>query len=178
MKATHLILATATIISIIIASSEYISFKVSEHALRESIIQANNTFSENAVQRLSQRLKLRIEQLQMLSLDEPLHEALHASNKEFENNTISNLITERDAQWVIGKNQEFVSHLLENPASRHFKQLQTSQQTTIAEIFATNKFGAVFALSAKTTDYKQDDEIWWQETMRTGTYLGGTTYDL
>ncbi|HRZ30504.1 MAG TPA: ATP-binding protein [Candidatus Paceibacterota bacterium] len=45
------------------------------------------------------------------------------------------------------------------------------------EFFITNKYGAIIAETAKTTDYNQADEDWWQETVEQGLYVGDVSYD-
>jgi len=45
------------------------------------------------------------------------------------------------------------------------------------EIFVTNRFGANIAQTIKTTDYRQDDEQWWQITKEKGFYISDVEYD-
>jgi signal transduction histidine kinase len=44
-------------------------------------------------------------------------------------------------------------------------------------MFVTNRYGANVALSGKTTDYRQDDEDWWQYARGQGVYLTEVEYD-
>jgi signal transduction histidine kinase len=44
-------------------------------------------------------------------------------------------------------------------------------------LFLTNQYGANVAQSGKTTDYRQDDEGWWQEAKVNGISIGKTEYD-
>ena len=45
------------------------------------------------------------------------------------------------------------------------------------EIFITNKYGANTAQTGKTSDYRQDDEEWWQRAEKDGLYVGDVEYD-
>ncbi len=44
-------------------------------------------------------------------------------------------------------------------------------------MFVTNKFGANTAITGKTTDYRQDDEKWWQVAKRDGLYVEDIAFD-
>ncbi|GAG81410.1 unnamed protein product, partial [marine sediment metagenome] len=45
------------------------------------------------------------------------------------------------------------------------------------EVFVTNKYGANVAQTGKTTDYRQDDEEWWQRAKKDGLYVADVGYD-
>ena len=45
------------------------------------------------------------------------------------------------------------------------------------EIFVTNKYGANAAQTGKTSDFRQDDEVWWQKATQEGVYIGDVKYD-
>ena len=44
-------------------------------------------------------------------------------------------------------------------------------------IFVTNAFGANIAQSEKTSDYRQDDEMWWQKAKENGLFLSEGGFD-
>ncbi len=46
-----------------------------------------------------------------------------------------------------------------------------------AEIFITNQYGANIAQSHKTSDFRQDDESWWQKAKQNGIFLSESGYD-
>jgi hypothetical protein len=46
-----------------------------------------------------------------------------------------------------------------------------------AEIIVTNAYGANVAQSEKTTDFKQNDEDWWQEAKEHGIFLSDGGFD-
>jgi len=47
----------------------------------------------------------------------------------------------------------------------------------ISEVFVTNRYGAVVALSGKTTDYYQADEKWWIDAKQNGLSISDVAYD-
>src|SRR3970040_3075536 len=46
----------------------------------------------------------------------------------------------------------------------------------VEELFITNEFGANVALGSGTSDYRQDDEEWWQIAKNIGLYIGEIKY--
>ncbi|NLS95572.1 MAG: HAMP domain-containing protein [Planctomycetaceae bacterium] len=45
------------------------------------------------------------------------------------------------------------------------------------EAFVTNRYGTVVALSSRTTDYRQDDEDWWQQAWNHGLFVSDVSHD-
>jgi len=45
------------------------------------------------------------------------------------------------------------------------------------EIIVTNSYGAAIAMSGKTSDYRQDDEGWWQSAWTNESYISDVMYD-
>ena len=62
---------------------------------------------------------------------------------------------------------------------RQFMQddMDSESKFKYAEIFVTNAYGANVAQSGKTTDYRQDDEEWWQEAKNYGIFLSEGGFD-
>lgn len=86
-------------------------------------------------------------------------------------------ITRTDADWnkLTESTASAAEKILETPASKimtdqtmRYKKLQQMPEYT--EIFATNKYGAVIAMSRKTSDYRQDYKLWWAEAKNKGRY--------
>ncbi len=48
---------------------------------------------------------------------------------------------------------------------------------TYGEVFVTNKYGANIAQTGRTSDFRQDDEQWWQMARRKGMHVGDVQYD-
>ena len=73
-------------------------------------------------------------------------------------------------------------NLINNPSAdviRSFMEIdqKSESQFKYAEIFITNQYGANVAQSHKTSDYKQDDEMWWQKAKQNGIFLSEGDYD-
>lgn len=54
---------------------------------------------------------------------------------------------------------------------------KSDSQFKYVEIFITNEFGANVAQSHKTSDYRQDDEMWWQKAKQNGVFLSEGGFD-
>ena len=121
-----------------------------------------------------------------LANDVQIQEAIIKSNSAFSD--ISNadlLIQQIDARWVSSDPDQLGSlayNLINNKAADVIRATmkidqESGNEFTYAEIFVTNAYGGNVAQSGKTTDYRQDDEIWWQEAKQNGIYLSEGGYD-
>jgi hypothetical protein len=73
-------------------------------------------------------------------------------------------------------------NLIHNPAADVIRSImdidqKSESQFKYAEIFVTNQYGGNIAQSHKTSDYKQDDELWWQKAKQNGIFLSEGGYD-
>ena len=73
-------------------------------------------------------------------------------------------------------------NLIHNPASDILRSImdidkKSESKFKYAEIFVTNQYGANIAQSDKTSDFRQDDESWWQKAKQNGIFLSESGYD-
>ena len=73
-------------------------------------------------------------------------------------------------------------NLINNSASDILRSIMDADQKSesqfkYAELFVTNQFGANVAQSHKTSDYRQDDEMWWQKAKQNGVFLSEGGFD-
>ena len=54
---------------------------------------------------------------------------------------------------------------------------EVSGHKVFGEVFITNEYGGNVAQSGMTSDYRQDDEIWWQQAKKNGRFIGDVTFD-
>jgi len=106
-----------------------------------------------------------------------IQQILIDSNQEFDNiDSPYGLIVERNSEWISADKDEitpFMEDLIKNDVSHILRDIinQDKKETkyfVYEEIFITNSYGANVAQSGKTTDYEQDDELWWISAKRTG----------
>jgi HAMP domain-containing protein len=111
---------------------------------------------------------------------------LEASNREYERmDDAEGHLAQMDLEWRASTPDAvapIVSELLESPQSlqlrTHLERFNASAgHSALAELFVTNRFGANVVQSAKTSDFRQDDELWWQEARNQGMYVGEFAFD-
>ena len=112
--------------------------------------------------------------------------SLHGSNEAFANLPDPNQqVLELDEQWRSvpeDRTSALMDGLMANDLAISLKDrlneyLEGYGYDIFAEVFVTNKFGGNIAQTSRTTDYKQNDEIWWQTAWENGRYLGDISYD-
>lgn len=84
-----------------------------------------------------------------------------------------------DRAWKRGERTGRIKTILTNSLSRRLKAYR-KKFPDFAEVFVTDRYGAVVAASDPTTDYDQSDETWWQDTWNGGKgclYVGAPAYD-
>ena len=112
--------------------------------------------------------------------------SLLKSNEEFD--YLSQPFTEievRDSEWVNTPPENLnplMVELLYNPLAHSLRKKVVFYNKTFGypiygEIFVTNKYGANVAQTSRTSDYKQDDELWGQEAKKTGLYVEDAKFD-
>lgn len=118
--------------------------------------------------------------------DTSFESAINLSNMQFSNMTNpEQYIDKTDAIWTSVPQQEitpFMKALIDNQYSKQLRQISDSEDKLFngkvyGEIFITNAYGANVAETNKTSDYKQSDEVWWQEAKKNGVYIGGVELD-
>ncbi len=121
-----------------------------------------------------------------LANDVQIQEAIIKSNSAFSDlSNVDSLIQQIDTRWQSSDPDQpnsLAYNLINNKAADVIRvtmkiDQESGNEFTYAEIFVTNAYGGNVAQSGKTTDYRQDDEIWWQEAKQNGIYLSESGYD-
>ncbi len=109
-----------------------------------------------------------------------------SSNREFDKlGNIQTYINNRDKEWISSNREKippFIQDISNNDLSGELKEkLEFYEHSygykVIGELFITNKYGANIAQTGITSDYRQDDEDWWQLTKNDDLYIGNIKYD-
>jgi len=105
-------------------------------------------------------------------------ETLRASNTAFERmDNVYEYIKTREDEWSSVQQPELLEPMLINTTlSNELKRMVARLKTrygypVLGEVFVTNRYGAVAAMSGKTTDYLQSDEEWWQKAKQNGYFM-------
>ncbi len=176
----------ALVILLMVALSLYLT-SISQKSLRQAVGKSSIFLAEEMLKRINRSIYHKIEELQIFSKNTLVQEMLSESNREFEKlDDIKETIIQEDRKWVSApKNQttQFMQDLISNKLSNNIRrQITLFYQNkygynVFEEIFITNRFGANIAQTIKTTDYRQDDEEWWQIARATGFYVSDVEYD-
>lgn len=133
-----------------------------------------------------EKLTFEVKGIEKLSTNPLIHQALISSNQEF--NEIDNVylyIDEKDEEWVSAEWDtitSFMSELIQNDISDLLRQSASFHEedygyVVYAEIFVTNAYGANVAQTGKTSDYRQDDEPWWQRAKSDMIHITSVEFD-
>lgn len=131
-------------------------------------------------------LTFKVTQLQEITSHLEIIQAVIDSNEKFEvmDDPIQ-YIVEKDAEWKNqpkNKNSPFMSTLIENPIAKILKTksiISTEEfgDVLFPEIIVTNAYGANVAITIRTDDYNQGDEIWWIKAKENNVQFRDTTWD-
>jgi len=118
------------------------------------------------------------------NVNEALKKLVKEANVELDNlENKESYIQTKDTEWINSKgNSEFTTGLTNNAMSNMLRERTNFYKTSTGydifpEAFVTNKYGAIVALTGKTSDYNQADEAWWQNAKNNDYYVSDLIYD-
>jgi len=131
-------------------------------------------------------LTFKVTQLQEITSNPEIIQAVIDSNEKFEvMDDPFQYIVEKDVEWKNqpkNKNSPFMSTLIENSIAKILKTksiISTEEfgDVLFPEIIITNQYGANVAITIRTDDYNQGDEIWWIKAKENNVQFRDTTWD-
>ena len=140
----------------------------------------------NNLQILQAEINMKIEQSREIVYLPQIQQSLAESNAAFAATDFpEEIIRQVDEKWQSSDpnvSNSVAFNLIHNSASdvlRSIMEIDEKSETQFkyAEIFVTNQFGANIAQSHKTSDYRQDDEMWWQKAKQNGIFLSEGGFD-
>ncbi len=168
-----------------ISDQEFIN--VIQYFVENEVIQVpQNTDVVENLHILQTELNEKIRDSRILANNIQIQNALVESNETFsEIENVEAIILQLDERWQDSDPNEPNSvayNLIHNESAeiiRQFVQEDTDSESKFkyAEIFVTNAYGANVAQSGKTSDFRQDDEEWWQESKKHGIFLSESGFD-
>ncbi len=135
---------------------------------------------------IDEHIYKRIEIFQEYAGDLTLQEFTRKSNQEFENLADRQAyIDQKDQEWLSTPKDvlnPFMKELVNNRLSQALREKidfynKRGGHAVYGEVFVTNKYGANLAQTNKTSDYRQDDESWWQQAKEHGFYGSNPMHD-
>ncbi len=161
--------------------------EVSQRSLQQAVGTHSILMAEEMLQSINHDIYIKIEELQAHLNDVLLQKTIRHSNREFENlDNIQAYVDQKDREWVQTPKDQitpFMQVLIHNELSNHLRVELVEFYNNkygykfFGEIIVTNKYGANVAQTGKTSDYRQDDETWWQIARDTGLYVSDVAYD-
>ncbi|MFH1338425.1 MAG: ATP-binding protein [Candidatus Omnitrophota bacterium] len=182
----RLIIGFFVILLLMIALAIY-SLNTSRNFLLNSVGENSVFLAEDMMNAVEHNVNDKIEFLHLRSKGFLVREVLSASNQEFESlENIQEYIDQKDREWVFapkGSLTPFMKEIIGNRLSQQMREeyikfwLDKYGYPAFQEAFVTNRYGANVAQTGRTTDYRQDDEAWWQDAKRDGAYVSDIEYD-
>jgi signal transduction histidine kinase/FixJ family two-component response regulator len=186
VKTIHkLILGYLTVILLIGVVGYFLTYPT-EKTLRESIGQEYASLAKEILDKIDRHIHGRIEIFEEYSNNSMLQMVLEKSNQEFDKlEDIQGYITSRDREWVSapkGASTHFMKAIISGDVSGELREKiefyhAKYHKKTFGEVFVTNKYGANVIQTGRTSDYRQDDEDWWQLARRDGLCVRDVEYD-
>lgn len=186
MKLIHKLILGFLIVALLIWVNGYLAVTNSKRLVKNYFINSSRSLAIELMKEIDSSVFRKIELFQEYSSDELLGDTLMKSNQDFDKlDDIMAYITEKDYEWTSAAKEEitpFMQNLINNKLSDELREKAEFYEIkygykTFGEIFVTNKYGANIAQTGKTTDYRQDDEEWWQSAKRDGLYIRDVDYD-
>ena len=186
MKIGHKLILGFLIVAMLVGVVGYIAVNTSQMSLKKNIGELSAALAVETIDKIDRHIYSRIEEFQAYSKDLTLQRVVLDSNTEFrELDNIQVYITEKDKEWIsVPKDTitPFMQTFLDNELSRELKEKARFYEVkygykVFGEIFVTNRYGTNVAQTGKTTDYRQDDEDWWQGAVKQGIYILDVEYD-
>ncbi len=183
---TKLIASFMVVVLLMVALALYLVNR-SQKSLQECVGKNSIFLADEMLKRMDHGIYLKIERLQALSQGALLQRTVLESNQGFEKlDNIPEYISKKDKNWTSAPKeemtpfmQELISNALSNSLRRQFIEFYEERYgyRIFGEVFVTNKYGANIAQTEKTSDYRQDDEEWWQIARERGFYVSDVEYD-
>ncbi len=185
MKIGQKLILGFTMVAFSIGTVGYISINISRGVLQKTIREKSIAFLAETMDKIDRGIYDKIERWQSFK-ESTLLETIIKSNQEFEKiDNIQNYINKKDQEWISVPEEEitpFMNDLINNRLSEELRRrvrfyAEKQSFEVYSEVFITNKYGVNIAQTGKTTDYRQDDEKWWQRAKEDGLYLGDIELD-
>ena len=158
----------------------------SQRALQKSIGESSVALAVETMDKIDRNIYYTIEEFQAYCSDLVLQETIAKSNLEFEKlENLQEYIDEQNNEWISaekGTTTPLMEELLNNKLSEELREKIRFHEkkhgyNVFGEVFVTNKYGANTALTEKTSDYRQDDELWWKKAREDGLHVSDVEYD-
>lgn len=139
--------------------------------LLNTLVNYNNEIIDLISQNISEKINSEIIKAESIIGDPDLINAVEESNKlceEMGKSELERRMQETERLWNIpDAGNPIIDKYINNKVSIKLKTI-LERNKDLSEIFVTNRFGSMVAMSGKTSDFYQADEKWWQGAFNNG----------
>jgi PAS domain S-box-containing protein len=185
MKITYKLIVSFWLIVVCIWVVSFSTIATTKNKLEQVLISQDVRLVREMTLEISHLMYSRLETFMEYGNDVLLRTALEQSNTLFagyadRDKHIKNV----DSQWLGTTDPSeniLFKDLMANELSEELREKQEYYRQRYGfdlykEIFVTNRYGAVAGLTNLTTDYRQDDEEWWQQANENGVHISDVQY--
>ena len=174
------------IVILLVGIVGYFSVYSTQRALHESIGEEYASLASELMDKVDIYVHGKIEVFQEYANSPTLRKSVKESIQDFQKlNDIQAYINEKDEEWVSTQEKETTDFMQELLGCELSKRLRNKiafyeskyDRRVFGEVFVTNKYGANIAQTGKTSDYRQNDEHWWQMARRDSLYVEDVEFD-
>ncbi len=186
MRLIHKLILGFWTVVLLSSITGYFAINNSRKVLQKAFIENCEYLVAEILYGINREIEKKVEIFQSFTHDSILQETVLKTNQDFKKlDDIQAYIIKKDKEWTSAPKKEltpFIQNLMNNKLSRELrKKMKFFKEyhgyKVFGEIFVTNKYGANVAITGKTSDYRQDDEEWWQSAKRDGLYIEDVEYD-
>lgn len=174
-------------ILLFLSSLSWYSAEVSHATLERTLGEDSIFLAKRLAAQLDEAVYNKYHDIVLFSSGKTVHEFLNESNSIFGSmSNVQEYIDEQDENWTSVPFEEitpFMQSLMDNPVSVSiFERLKEHYLLDhgvdpYKEVFLMNRYGAIVAMTSKASDYRQDDEAWWNITVTAGSYYSDIEWD-
>jgi len=186
MRIAHKLFLGSLFLAGMIWAVDLYAVAVSRQALGDFIEGASTNLAAKLIDEVDRTIATATNDWLVYASDPLLVSTVQASNRRFSQMPdVRSYIDDEDAAWRQAPNDvvtPFMAELIGHPLSRDLRRrlhalARVHGYKVYGEVFVTNRYGVNVAQSGKTSDYRQDDEAWWQQARLAGVYVSDTQYD-
>ncbi len=151
--------------------------------LRSTIGKGNLKLAQTLASTIARKIDEEVEDIAVYTSDKEWINQIKKSNQKYEamdDEAITRHFKETDKKWLLGLKENHPKDEYLDKEVSHEQESLVRKETTLVEIFITNRFGGLVAASGITTDFYQADESWWQKAYnhgKGGVFEGDIGYD-
>lgn len=186
MKLIHKLVIGLTVPSAVVVVGGWMRFHRSSDLLRDSIHMAAEVQATAAIGAVDETLSQYVRQWRGFLARPETQQALHIASSRYPTDADPEAwIDQIDADWknngsdlaVAAKRASHNHDLAVEMRERAFLSLAATEKCIFGEVFLTDARGANLAQTGETTDFRQNDESWWQIASDRGVYIGEVEWD-